>query len=1202
MERPLKRRRTSQDPDETGTDNLEHDRRRNDHRLKSAFESIILKYSRDFSAVGDEIDLRTGQIVVDNGHLSHMRDENDVGAADEEDDAVAFLRSFAEQFREDEIDTGGEDDSGDEEESSEYELVDELVDENGEDLRTDVGDEGNAAAEAYAHSVEAILRQTRIQTGAPGQDTPPNDSADVDHFELWPSQSAEASNTIPLDPALDEPNSDVIQGPVDWKDAPPIERYSSPVTQHHSPQDKPLDGSYLQRYAKTLVSQVSNFIAQLPSDERQKKQKSILRAALQMQQSQLAVPPLKAKKNPSVWTFSRPEKRKRNDYDSEELEYDAADDSIDDYEPPDHCDSWKDVADSYDPFGIFDLNFVARSRYPQNVKRPRKLLPFTPKDEELISHLRDHCNFGWHDIASYFTDKNLNQIQYHYYTKIRSDDWREKRGRADEEGAQAELLAERRQHERDAQASRTCVFRKELQDKMFDLIWKIPRKPKSLSYFSIYSKPGYPSLEVPCYVKVTVTGATNWQHPGSKISESAANEHDDRAYMQEPALKHPPSFALLPPEPVVDPFAAYVPSSIIMNPPFYGYMDHQDQPYKEVRGYWVAHQFCPMKDHPDGGAWASVSTFPGTLTVPIESEKMGADGENLDAGLVDQLSRSEDIAVLFSQCDPEFLATQPRKPWERKIVPKLSPLVHSLPGPDPRLILSRETKDPFAPDLRMGDATAYSSYHQEFGRAQFFEAQRKTPVHLLPPRLPAAAPTPTDYFDLQQRTHRIPCSPYIRPGTASSLQTESAVETSRPASRASSFQTVSAAETVSRPASRASSQGGPGNAFINISRKPWQGHVGANHLLSAPKNLPPTGRFSVPVDPSRFGGNKISVLQPRADQGINPSTLNPSRHGRLPTPTSEIHQHGHRGAFDDVPHEQGLPPTFGQQAMKNQIAAILSPKDPEAYTSDVPRVLSQNPTPAPDSVDALVVEPSIRASLESLSRSASASRPSNTTETPSATPSTPNTPDEVSAATPLSNRASVNQFKHQLISPATQHPYYTLGSSDATDFQHQKWAQFNQKNASDIKRNEGVEISDWANATTASQNLSAVCDDSARTVSSPRRALQPVQSRMRKGISNLKYASLDGAMDYVEINDNPFDELSDKVENVPDIPHEDEENRLFRSEAPQPSSALHVRSESMEVELEPPSPKYIPPVPITRGHSRRKTRLPQFSGSEDELA
>ncbi|SPO07691.1 uncharacterized protein DNG_10386 [Cephalotrichum gorgonifer] len=55
-------------------------------RLKSTFESIFEKYERDFSNVGDEIDLRTGEIIVNNGHLQGMRNERDTGLGPEEDE------------------------------------------------------------------------------------------------------------------------------------------------------------------------------------------------------------------------------------------------------------------------------------------------------------------------------------------------------------------------------------------------------------------------------------------------------------------------------------------------------------------------------------------------------------------------------------------------------------------------------------------------------------------------------------------------------------------------------------------------------------------------------------------------------------------------------------------------------------------------------------------------------------------------------------------------------------------------------------------------------------------------------------------------------------------------------------------------------------------------------------------------------------
>ncbi|KAL8820121.1 MAG: hypothetical protein Q9191_007581 [Dirinaria sp. TL-2023a] len=75
-DRPSKRRRISY---ESRDRDLEEKRHRNDLRLKSHFESIFEKYGKDFAETADEIDLETGQIVVDRGHLLAMTDETDTG-------------------------------------------------------------------------------------------------------------------------------------------------------------------------------------------------------------------------------------------------------------------------------------------------------------------------------------------------------------------------------------------------------------------------------------------------------------------------------------------------------------------------------------------------------------------------------------------------------------------------------------------------------------------------------------------------------------------------------------------------------------------------------------------------------------------------------------------------------------------------------------------------------------------------------------------------------------------------------------------------------------------------------------------------------------------------------------------------------------------------------------------------------------------
>ncbi|KAL6239300.1 hypothetical protein BDW75DRAFT_137203 [Aspergillus navahoensis] len=77
MGAPLKRKRLylwpgTDDKYETSDIDLQEARAQNDLRLKSIFEEIFEKYGRDFTEVGDEIDLRTGEITVNNGHIDAL--------------------------------------------------------------------------------------------------------------------------------------------------------------------------------------------------------------------------------------------------------------------------------------------------------------------------------------------------------------------------------------------------------------------------------------------------------------------------------------------------------------------------------------------------------------------------------------------------------------------------------------------------------------------------------------------------------------------------------------------------------------------------------------------------------------------------------------------------------------------------------------------------------------------------------------------------------------------------------------------------------------------------------------------------------------------------------------------------------------------------------------------------------------------------
>ncbi len=79
MEPLLKRPRLSLFADEPYNAELDIARTQNDLLLKSRFEAIFAKFSEDFSGVGDEIDLSTGTVIIDNGHLATMENEKDIG-------------------------------------------------------------------------------------------------------------------------------------------------------------------------------------------------------------------------------------------------------------------------------------------------------------------------------------------------------------------------------------------------------------------------------------------------------------------------------------------------------------------------------------------------------------------------------------------------------------------------------------------------------------------------------------------------------------------------------------------------------------------------------------------------------------------------------------------------------------------------------------------------------------------------------------------------------------------------------------------------------------------------------------------------------------------------------------------------------------------------------------------------------------------
>jgi hypothetical protein len=105
------------DPGYNPDEELQQKRAQLDFKLKSTFEAIFEKYGKDFDGVGDEIDLRTGEILVDNGHLAEMQDERDAGDRRAGGNLLRALtvepESVAGSFTESVTENSGEEDEGD---------------------------------------------------------------------------------------------------------------------------------------------------------------------------------------------------------------------------------------------------------------------------------------------------------------------------------------------------------------------------------------------------------------------------------------------------------------------------------------------------------------------------------------------------------------------------------------------------------------------------------------------------------------------------------------------------------------------------------------------------------------------------------------------------------------------------------------------------------------------------------------------------------------------------------------------------------------------------------------------------------------------------------------------------------------------------------------------------------------------------------
>ncbi|KAF3806771.1 hypothetical protein GCG54_00000137 [Colletotrichum gloeosporioides] len=95
-------------------------------KLKSTFEHIFAKYEKDFTGIGDEIDLKTGKVVINNGHLENMRHERDMGVPDEEeeeDEGMLLEEGFGSDDEEEDDDEHGAETAGQPDEEEEERIL-----------------------------------------------------------------------------------------------------------------------------------------------------------------------------------------------------------------------------------------------------------------------------------------------------------------------------------------------------------------------------------------------------------------------------------------------------------------------------------------------------------------------------------------------------------------------------------------------------------------------------------------------------------------------------------------------------------------------------------------------------------------------------------------------------------------------------------------------------------------------------------------------------------------------------------------------------------------------------------------------------------------------------------------------------------------------------------------------------------------------
>ncbi|KAK6003886.1 hypothetical protein QM012_008736 [Aureobasidium pullulans] len=257
------------------TDEYQRGRQRIDLKLKGTFERIFEKYARDFTGVGDEIDMETGEVVVDNGHLTYMQHERDTGKSA----SSRFVRAFADEL---EVEDGPEDNDDNEDDGFQQEPEEE------EDALHQVLD--NDDEDELQHEPRQKDCQDGDDYGREEEDVSDDEDGDYEDaaVEAGDEQSGDESDDLAresdhfaLDPRLAQPDARVS----------PEEQYHStsviPSTEisHSLPQisivdslnqlvphqdaDGRIDPAAIQQLGQNIANQIAQFLMRATSLNRQ---------------------------------------------------------------------------------------------------------------------------------------------------------------------------------------------------------------------------------------------------------------------------------------------------------------------------------------------------------------------------------------------------------------------------------------------------------------------------------------------------------------------------------------------------------------------------------------------------------------------------------------------------------------------------------------------------------------------------------------------------------------------------------------------------------------------------------------------------------------------------------------------------------------------------------------------------------------------